>query len=132
MAAVGLKEEVHIFLTAYNETFETFDATRIARFYHIPCITVRGDGSIHSFQSNPEIEKFFHGVAEKYSSDGYRSGTFYDLEVIPIGGRSAFATLTWEQLREDKSILRKWRHSYNLVRVENNWKILASTFHLAK
>jgi hypothetical protein len=127
----SFKDEVQRFLTAYNEGFETFDATKIAPFYHVPCITVRGDGSIHSFQTRSEIEKFFRAVAEKYASDGYRGGSFYDLEVVPIGGRSALATLTWEQLREDKSILRKWRHSYNLIRVENGWQILASTFHLA-
>lgn len=127
----NLKDEVQRFLTAYNEGFETFDATKIAPFYHVPCITVRGDGSIHSFQSRSDIEKFFQGVAEKYAKDGYRGGSFYDLEVLPIGSRSALATLTWEQLREDKSILRKWRHSYNLIRVENGWQILASTFHLA-
>ena len=131
MADTSLKDEIHGFLTAYNQAFETFDGPKIAPFYHAPCITVRGDGSIHSFQTQSEIEKFFRGVAEKYSSDGYRSGTFYDLHVVPIGGRSVLATLTWEQLREDKSILRKWRHSYNLVRVQGGWKILASTFHLA-
>lgn len=130
MAAKDLTEEVRQFLTAYNTAFETFDAPTIATFYHVPCITMRGDGSIHSFQTRAEIEKFFGGVAEKYSSDGYRSGTFYDLEVVPIGARSALATLTWEQLREDKSILRKWRHSYNLVRMASGWQILASTFHL--
>lgn len=131
VATGSLKDEVQRFLTAYNEGFETFDATKIAPFYHVPCITVRGDGSIHSFQTRSEIEKFFRSVAEKYVSDGYRGGSFYDLEVVPIGGRSALATLTWEQLREDKSILRKWRHSYNLIRVENGWQILCSTFHLA-
>ena len=131
MADTRLKDEIHGFLTAYNDAFETFDAPKITPFYHAPCITVRADGSIHSFQTQSEIEKFFQGVVEKYSNDGYRSGTFYDLEVVPIGGRSALATLTWEQLKKDKSILRKWRHSYNLVRVEGGWKILTSTFHLA-
>lgn len=125
-----LKDEVNRFLTSYNAGFETFDAINIVPFYHVPCVTVRGDGSVHAFQTRSEIEKFFRGVAERYANDGYRSGSFYDLDVIPIGGRSALATLTWEQLREDKSILRKWRHSYNLVRVDKGWQILTSTFHL--
>ena len=123
-------EEVRQFLTAYNEAFETLDAAKIAVFYHVPIITVRGDGSIHCFQSLGEIEKFFGGVAAKYSADGYHSGTFYDLEVVPIGSRSVLATLTWEQWRSDKSTLRKWRHSYNLVKIQGDWRILASTFHL--
>jgi len=131
MAGQDSKEEVRRFLVAYNEAFETFDAQKITPFYHVPCITVRGDGSVHVFQAATEIEDFFRGVAQKYRGDGYRSGTFHDLEVVPIGGRSVLATLTWEQLREDNSILRKWRHSYNLVDIGKNWQILASTFHLA-
>ena len=130
MGAATLVEEVRQFLTAYNDAFETLDAVKIAIFYHAPCITVRGDGSIHSFQSMAEIEKFFGGVAAKYSADGYHGGTFYDLEVVPIGSKSVLATLTWEQWRSDKSTLRKWRQSYNLVKIQGDLRILTSTFHL--
>jgi ketosteroid isomerase-like protein len=131
VAQNSLSEEVRQFIAAYDAAFQTFDGAKIVQFYHAPCITVRGDGSVHSFQTRPEIEKFFGGVAEKYNADGLRSGTFYDLEVIPIGARSVLATVTWEQWREDKSVLRKWRHSYNLVRADKNWQILTSTFHLS-
>lgn len=131
VAEQSVFEEIRQFIAAYDAAFQTFDGAKIAPFYHAPCITVRADGSVHSFQTRPEIEKFFAGVAQKYKADGLRGGAFYDLDVVPIGGRSVLATVTWEQWREDKSVLRKWRHSYNLVRTDNSWQILASTFHLS-
>jgi hypothetical protein len=53
-----------------------------------------------------------------------------DLEVVAIGARSALASLEWEMLRGDGTVLRRWNQSYNLVRVGDGWKILVSTFHL--
>jgi len=38
--------------------------------------------------------------------------------------------VTWELLREEGNVLRQWRQSYNLVRVEAGWQILASTYHV--
>jgi hypothetical protein len=53
-----------------------------------------------------------------------------DLDVVPMGGRSVLGIVTWELLREEGSVLRQWRQSYNLVRVEAGWQILASTYHI--
>jgi hypothetical protein len=47
-----------------------------------------------------------------------------------MGERAVLGTVTWELLREDGSVLRRWRQSYNLVRVEAGWKIFASTHHV--
>ena len=107
------------------------DGARIARLYHAPCVTMRGDGSIHSFQSPEELTRFFQGVADSYRKDGYRTGRFSNLDVVPIGAKSALVTVDWELLRGDESVIRKWRQSYNLVRVGSGWQILVSTFHVA-
>ncbi len=130
MAERSLLGEIRQFLSAYNEAFLIPDGATIARFYHSPCITVRGDGSVHCFQSREEIEKFFGGVAAKYKSDGLHGGDFYDLSVLEIGSRSVLATVRWQQWREDKSLLREWKQSYNLLRIDDGWQILTSTFHL--
>jgi hypothetical protein len=54
---------------------------------------------------------------------------FANLHVVPIGTRSALATMDWQMLREDKTLIRRWRQSYNLLRVGTGWRILAATFH---
>jgi hypothetical protein len=129
--ATRLVDEVRAFLELYTREFDSADGPRIAKLYYAPCVTIRGDGSIHCFQSDEELTRFFQGVADTYRRDGYRSGRFSNLEVVPIGGRSALVSVDWELLRADESVIRKWRQSYNLVRTGSGWQILVSTFHLA-
>ena len=93
---------------------------------------MRGDGSIHSLQSREELARFFQGVADNYQKDGYAGGRFDELQVSPIGGRSALATMDWQMLRRDGSLIREWRQSYNLVREGSGWQILVSTFHVPR
>jgi hypothetical protein len=75
------------------------------------------------------VQTFFQKVADGYYREGFRDGPFANLDVVAIGARSALATLDWEMLREDKTVIRRWRQSYNLLRVGTEWRILASTFH---
>ena len=129
--AKALEVEVSTFLNQYLETFGTYDGDQIASLYCVPTITMRGDGSIHCFQSRDEIARFFQGVADTYQGEGATSGTMHDFEVVPIGERSALATVTWKNLRPDGSVARQWRQSYNVVRFAEGWRILATTFHLS-
>jgi hypothetical protein len=124
-----LESEVRSFLESYNKAFSSIDGGRIAALYHSPCVTLRGDGSIHCLTSN-DLGFFFQGVADTYYREGYRGGRFKILQVVPIGGRSALVTVDWELLREDGSAIRGWRQSYNLVRMKTGWQILVSTFHV--
>jgi len=125
-----LASDLNSFFEQYNEAFASIDGRRIAALYHVPTVTMRADGSIHCLQSGEELARFFQGVAETYRRDGYRKGRFRNLEAVPIGGRSALATMDWELLRDDDSVIRAWRQSYNVVRVGSAWQILVSTFHL--
>ena len=130
MMTKALEVEISAFLKQYDKAFTTFDGEQIAALYCIPTITMRGDGSIHSFQSREEIARFFQGVADTYRGEGGKSGTMHNLEVVSIGERSALATVTWKNLRADGSVARQWRQSYNVVRLAQGWRILAATFHL--
>jgi hypothetical protein len=129
--ASPLVNDVRAFLELYGREFDSADGKRIAKLYHAPCVTMRGDGSIHSFHSQEDLTRFFQGVADSYRKDGSRTGRFSNLEVVPIGARSALVTVDWELLRADESVIRKWRQSYNLLRVGSGWQILVSTFHLS-
>jgi hypothetical protein len=124
-----LEGEVRSFLESYNKAFRSIDGARIAAFFHSPCVTLRGDGSIHCLTSD-DAGPFFQGVAQTYFREGYRDARFKVLQVVPIGGRSALVTVDWELLRDDGSVIRGWRQSYNLVRTKDAWRILVSTFHV--
>lgn len=130
MADRPLIEQVRGFFEEYNKAFASIDGSRIAALYSAPTVTVRADSSIHCLQSREELARFFQNVADTYHREGYRNGRFKNLEVISIGGRSALATMEWELLRQDGSVIRGWRQSYNLIRRDGGWQILVSTFHV--
>ena len=130
MTDSALTEEIRGFFENYAKAFDSIDGNRIAALYYVPTVTMRGDGSIHCLQSRDDLARFFQGVADTYYRDGYRSGSFTNLQVVPIGGRSALATMDWELRRADGSVIREWRQSYNVVRVSDGWQILLSTFHV--
>ena len=130
MADSALTEEIRSFFENYAKAFDSIDGKRIAALYYMPTVTMRGDGSIHCLQSRDDLARFFQGVADTCYRDGYRSGSFTNLQVVPIGVRSALATMDWELRRADGSVLREWRQSYNAVRVPDGWQILVSTFHV--
>jgi hypothetical protein len=43
---------------------------------------------------------------------------------------SALASVTWELLRTDESIISAWRESYNLMRTGDGFLIFASIDHV--
>jgi hypothetical protein len=133
MTDQALVEQVRRFFETYANTFDSISidgAATFAQLYHAPSVVVRGDGSVHCLQSREELQAFFQKVADGYYREGYRGGgPFTNLDVVAIGTRSALATMDWELLREDKTVIRRWRQSYNLLRAGTEWRVLATTFH---
>ena len=117
MTDSSLIQEFRSYFKAYGEGFHARSGAQIADFFCTPCISMRGDASIHCFNSRPETDRFFQGVADTYYEEGLRSSDIKNLEVIPIGGRSLIASMDWVFYRGDGTLLKRWRQSYNLVRV---------------
>lgn len=124
-----MDESLRAFFDAYARAFEGRDSARIADFYSVPCMSLRGDGSLHAYQSRAEIEAFFKGVADSYHREGMRHTEAKDLAIVPIGSQGVLATVDWFMYREDRSLIRPWRQSYNLARADTGWRILLSIFH---
>jgi hypothetical protein len=107
------------------------DWIAVAVLYYAPSITMRGDGSIRCFQSREELQEFFQGVGDAYNREAdLGPGRYYGLRTQPIGARSVLAALNWQMVRTVGSIVREWRQSYNLVRIDARWQILVATLHL--
>jgi hypothetical protein len=98
--------------------------------YHVPSLTMRADKSTHCFQSRDEVATFFQAVADSYAREGNEGGRFRNLVVQSIGARSALATVEWQLMRLDGTVVREWRQSYNLIRPDDRWQIFVSTIHV--
>ena len=130
MPAQSIVDEALCFIREYTDVFNSRVGDRIAALYNVPCVTMRADGSIHCFQSRQEIERFFQQVADGYAKEGMHTGVFRNFSAVPMGARSVLVTVDWDMLGADGGAIRQWRQSYNLVRVDNVWRILAATIHL--
>jgi hypothetical protein len=132
MTLQELSKQIRVFIRDYVRAFDTFDSVTIASFYNIPCVAVRGDGSVYCLSHDEELNSFFHKIVGTYRQEGWQHFRYRNLEVTAIGTQSALASVDWQMLRNDGSLVRRWRQSYNLLRIGSQWKILASTIHRSR
>ena len=93
--------EIRKFFDDYNRTFAERDGAAISMFYSVPSVSMRGDRSVHCFQTRDELAAFFQEVTDRYQREGATGARFVDLAVQAIGGRSVLATLEWQNMRPD-------------------------------
>ncbi|HEV2611519.1 MAG TPA: hypothetical protein VGU61_14715 [Noviherbaspirillum sp.] len=124
------RQEVKQFFDDFVEAFKAFDGPLIARRYAAPYVALSGEGVLQSFATQARIGEYFQNVVDHYRQMGCRSCRYTHLEVISLGRNSALATLDWELLHEDGSIIHAWRESYNLAGTGKGLCIFASTDHV--
>lgn len=125
-----LPTEVQRFFDDFVVAFSAFSGPRIAQRYGVPYVAVDAQGRWRRFESTGGTGDYFEGVVAQYHREGCRSCRYRDLEVLGLGARGALATMTWELLREDGSVLSSWRESYTLVRgAEGRLAVAASVDH---
>lgn len=129
MSTTPLQHEVREFFDAFVAAFREFDGPLVAQRYATPCMSVDAQGKLRSFRTRAEIADYFQSVLAAYREQGCRSCRFSDPEVVAMGCNSTLATVTWELLRGDGSILTTWRESYHLVRTGDGLRIATSTDH---
>lgn len=130
MTTGSLQDELAGFFADFATAFASFQGAQVAALYAVPGVALRADGSIHGPRSRAEIERFFQSALDGYHREGARACRFKDLETVRLGARGALGTVTWELRRDDDRVLREWRQSYTLVRVDGGWQVLASVYHL--
>lgn len=130
---VDSMEEVRTLIEQYRAAWEkilreTGDVDEVNQFFHLPCIFVGADGSTSLFGAAEDISTFHRPRLESFRNGGVKKPKTKDFQAASLGTHSALVSVTWEQCREDDSIERTWRHSYNAVSTDAGWKILVSTF----
>lgn len=126
-------EELRTLIERYRAAWEriireTGDVDEVNQFFHLPCIFVGADGSISLFGTAEDISTFHRLRLKSFRKGGVVKPKTKDFEVVSLGTHGALVSVSWEQCREDDSIERAWRHSYNAVKTDTGWKILVSTF----
>ena len=118
------------FIKDYIKVFEARDAPRVASFYNAPCLSVRADGSVHSFADHTDLVAFFTTVLQTYADEGMSHFQANDMKGAPLGNASYQLDCTWTMSRADYGVIRAWKQTYIFQNTSGAWKIVASIFHL--
>ncbi|NQY21726.1 MAG: nuclear transport factor 2 family protein [Campylobacteraceae bacterium] len=127
-----MEENAKMFFRKYGSTFDSWDMDKFSSFFHEPFISIRGDGKSVIMNTKRDAKIFFTRVLNTWKRDGYHKFQTKDYEIINLGEQSILVTFTWQMMNKENVIIRQWRQSYNLVKYNNQWKIIMSTFHINK
>lgn len=122
-------QQVREFLDDYIASFADLRGVNMAGLYSLPSVMTRADGSVYGFTSSEEARTTLARVTQAYWEQGARFWRFDSLATVPIGSRSVLATVEWHMLSADGSVLKRWRHSYNLIDTPLGLRILAATYN---
>lgn len=117
------------FFDRFANAFASFDAANLAELFATPGVALRRDGSIVALTARDDVLRYYQVALDRYRRDGCRSCRWTDLEVTAMGARSMLATVTWDLLREDGSVLSRWRQSYSLSDDDGGPRVFASAMH---
>ncbi len=89
------------------------DAAAIASAWETPALVV-GDSGIHAVRARAEVESFFAGAREQYTSRGITATRAEIVRVSWVGSRTAIAEVRWPLLDERNRELGEERTTYTL------------------
>jgi hypothetical protein len=124
-----LMQEVTEFFQRYQSLFDQQNWTAFAALFHEPALSVRGDGSVMTIATHAEGARLYAAVAQTWRSEGYARFEMQDFDILRMGCDSCLVSFDWRMLREDGSLVRRWRQSYQLIQLPQGWRVLSSTFH---
>ena len=117
------------FFALYSELYMASDAAGVSAMYEVPFLAVRDGRPIH-LDDAQAVRDHLSGLMEAYRSAGATRATIVELDVRPLGRSSALATVRWNALADDGTLLRDFRTSYHLLRDDpDGWHILTYTYH---
>ncbi len=125
----SVEDNARRFFDDFVEAFRSFNGEVITERYLAPYLAFHTYGAVQVFASTADIAAYFQRIVSKYYAQGCRSCRYRELAVVPLGKECALATVTWELLAQDLSVIRVWRESYNLCLVDGHFMVFTSTDH---
>lgn len=99
----------------FVDAFASFDGERVADLFAAPVVALRSDGSLIGLASRSDVAGYYQAALDKYRRDGCRTCRWSELSVTAMGRAALLAAVTWDLLREDGTVVTRWRQSYGLT-----------------
>ena len=102
------------YFNRFAKVFSTFNGTQVAQLFAAPFVALGRDGLLTSLPQQDDIARYYQTALDRYRHDGCRSCRWSDLSVASMGRQAVLAAVTWDLLRDDGTVLMRWRQSYSL------------------
>lgn len=116
------------FFAHYSERYMASDVDAISALYEAPLLAVREGRAIH-LGDETAVREHLTEVMGAYSRSGAARADVAELDVLRLGASAANATVHWHVRAADGGLLKDFRTTYHLLRVDDGWQILAYTNH---
>ena len=120
--------ELDAFFAYYAERYMASDVDAISDLYEAPLLAVREGRAIH-LADRAAVREHLSEVMAAYGRSGAARADVHDLAVDALGKSSVNATVNWHVRGADGSLLKDFRTTYHLLRVDGSWRVLAYTNH---
>lgn len=120
--------EVAQFFAQYAERYMASDVNAISAVCEAPLLAVREGRAIH-VPDEAAVREHFAELMEAYERAGAARADIAKLDVVPLGSSSVIATVRWLVLDAAGALLRDFRCTYHLLRIDGAWRILSYTNH---
>jgi hypothetical protein len=116
------------FFDDFVGSFATFDGKIVGRLFTAPGIALKRDGTLQGFSIHQDVETYYQAALDRYRAAGCRSCRYSDLKTQSLNDRSMIATVSWDLLHQDGSVMSHWRQAYFLSMVAGSWRVYGSAF----
>jgi hypothetical protein len=123
------KQDLIQFFDKFAQDFKSFDSTIIANRYLAPYTAIGSDKSVLLYKEHKEIENYFAYILADYKKQDVEYCTYSNFEFSAIGEKAAFATMNWNMMKSDGTLVTSWGESYILILSDSILKIVTSNDH---
>ena len=113
------------FFERYRSAFDALDGEAVARLYAVPSGIASDSGYTHWPAVEP-IRKNMVALCALYRANGYVGTEFEPVAFIAQGEHYGVADIEWTIRWREKDASR-FRTTYNLMRVSDDWRVLLCT-----
>ena len=120
--------DIGTFFERYAERYMASDVGSVSAMYEAPMLAVREGRAIH-LPDRAAVDEHLAGLMTAYRSAGAARADITELETTTLGKYGAMATVRWHVVDEGGALLRDFRTTYHLLRVDGAWRILSYINH---
>lgn len=120
--------ELDTFFARYSERYMASDVDAISALYEAPLLVLREGKAIH-LADRAAVDGHLAELMAAYAASGATRADIARLDVTDLGISSVFATVHWHVGDADGALVKDFRTTYHLLRVDGSWRILSYTNH---